>query len=165
MEQKSLSTSAQKVQDALAARGMSLQVVELPDSTRTAIEAAQAIGCTVGQIVKSLVFKGKRSGKPVLVIASGSNRVDERKIEALLGEPLGKADADFVRQQTGFVIGGVPPVGHSQPLLTYLDADLLGYSEIWAAAGTPHAVFRLTPQELCELTAGQVVELKAASSP
>ena len=165
MEQKSLSTSAQKVQDALAARGMSLQVVELPDSTRTAIEAAQAIGCTVGQIVKSLVFKGKRSGKPVLVIASGSNRVDERKIEALLGEPLGKADADFVRQQTGFVIGGVPPVGHSQPLLTYLDADLLGYSEIWAAAGTPHAVFRLTPQELCELAAGQVVELKAASSP
>jgi len=165
VEPKSLSTSAQKVQDALAARGMSLQVVELPDSTRTAIEAAQAIGCTVGQIVKSLVFKGKRSGKPVLVIASGSNRVDERKIEALLGEPLGKADADFVRQQTGFVIGGVPPVGHSQPLLTYLDADLLGYSEIWAAAGTPHAVFRLTPQELCELTAGQVVELKAASSP
>ena len=165
MDQKPLSASAQKVQDALAARGMSLQVVELPDSTRTAIEAAQAIGCTVGQIVKSLVFKGKRSGKPVLVIASGSNRVDERKIEALLGEPLGKADADFVRQQTGFVIGGVPPVGHSQPLLTYLDADLLGYSEIWAAAGTPHAVFRLTPQELCELTAGQVVELKAASSP
>ena len=161
MDQKPLSASAQKVQDALSARGMTLQVVELPGSTRTAQEAAQAIGCDVGQIVKSLVFKGKRSGKPVLVIASGSNRVDERKIEALIGEPLGKADADFVRQQTGFVIGGVPPVGHSQPLLTYVDADLLEYAEIWAAAGTPHAVFRLTPQELCELTGGEVLELKA----
>ena len=162
MTQKSLSASAQKVQDALAARGMSLQVMELPGSTRTASEAAQAIGCSVGQIVKSLVFKGRRSGKPVLVIASGSNRVDERKLEALIGEPLGKADADFVRQQTGFVIGGVPPVGHNQPLLTYLDADLLAYTEIWAAAGTPHAVFRLTPQKLCELTGGEVVEIKAA---
>lgn len=162
MDEKPLSASAQKVQDALAARGLSLQVVELPDSTRTASEAAQAIGCTVGQIVKSLVFKGKRSARPVLVIASGSNRVDERKIEALIGEPLGKADADFVRQQTGFVIGGVPPVGHNQPLLTYVDADLLEYAEIWAAAGTPHAVFRLTPQELCELTGGEVVDLKAA---
>lgn len=162
MDQKSLSASAQKVQDALAARGMSLQVMELPGSTRTAIEAAQAIGCSVGQIVKSLVFRAKHSGMPILVIASGSNRVDERKIEALIGEPLGRADADFVRQVTGFVIGGVPPVGHSQPLLTYVDADLLGYAEIWAAAGTPHAVFRLTPRELCELTEGEVVEIKAA---
>lgn len=164
MDQKSLSASAQKVQDVLATRGMSLQVVELPGSTRTASEAAQAIGCSVGQIVKSLVFKTRRSGKPILVIASGSNRVDERKIEALIGEPLGKADAEFVRQQTGFVIGGVPPVGHSQPLLTFLDADLLEYTEIWAAAGTPHAVFRLTPQELQDLTGGEVVDLKAAKS-
>jgi len=162
MDEKPLSASAQKVQDALSERGMSLQVVELPASTRTANEAAQAIGCSVGQIVKSLVFKAKRSGRPVLVIASGVNRVDERKIEALIGEPLGKADADFVRQQTGFVIGGVPPVGHSQPLLTYVDADLLTYSEIWAAAGTPHAVFRLTPQELQDLTGEEVVDLKAA---
>ena len=161
MDQKPLSASAQKVQDALSARGMTLQVIELPGSTRTAQEAAQAIGCGVGQIVKSLVFKGKRSAKPVLVIASGSNRVDERKIEALIGEPLGKADADFVRQQTGFVIGGVPPVGHSQPLQTYVDADLLQYTEIWAAAGTPHAVFHLTSQELCDLTGGEVLELKA----
>lgn len=160
MDQKPLSASAQKVQDALAARGMSLQVMELPGSTRTAVEAAEAIGCSVGQIVKSLVFKAKHSARPVLVIASGSNRVDERKLEALIGEPLGKADADFVRQQTGFVIGGVPPVGHSRPLLTYLDADLLEYTEVWAAAGTPHAVFRLTPQELCALSGGEVVELK-----
>jgi len=113
-----LSSSAQRVQDALARLGLTLQVVELPDSTRTAVEAAQAIGCQVGQIVKSLVFKGKRSERPVLVAASGSNRVDECKIEALISEPLGKADAEFVRQRTGFVIGGVPPVGHSEQLET-----------------------------------------------
>lgn len=165
MDQQPLSTSARKVQDALSARGMSLQVVELSASTRTANEAAQVIGCSVGQIVKSLVFKAKRSGRPVLVIASGSNRVDERKIEALIEEPLGKADSEFVRQQTGFVIGGVPPVGHSRPLLTFVDADLLAYSEIWAAAGTPHAVFRLTPQELCNLTDGEVIELKVTGNP
>lgn len=165
MDQQPLSASARKVQDALSARGMSLQVVELSASTRTANEAAQVIGCSVGQIVKSLVFKAKRSGRPVLVIASGSNRVDERKIEALIEEPLGKADAEFVRQQTGFVIGGVPPVGHSRPLLTFVDADLLAYSEIWAAAGTPHAVFRLTPQELCNLTDGEVIELKVTGNP
>ena len=155
-----LSSSAQRVQDALARLGLTLQVVELPDSTRTAVEAAQAIGCQVGQIVKSLVFKGKRSGRPVLVAASGPNRVDERKIEALISEPLGKADAEFVRQRTGFVIGGVPPVGHSEQLETFIDQDLLQYDEIWAAAGTPHAVFRLTPADLVRITGGRVVDVK-----
>jgi len=155
-----LSSSAQKVQDALSSLGLTLQVVELPDSTRTAVEAAQAIGCQVGQIVKSLVFKGKRSGRPVLVAASGSNRVDERKIEALISEPLGKADAEFVRQRTGFVIGGVPPVGHSEQLETFIDQDLMQYDEIWAAAGTPHAVFRLTPADLVRITGGRVVAAK-----
>jgi prolyl-tRNA editing enzyme YbaK/EbsC (Cys-tRNA(Pro) deacylase) len=155
-----LSPSAQKVQDALARMGVSLQVVELPGSTRTAIEAAQAIGCQVGQIVKSLIFKAKRSGRPVLVAASGPNRVDERKIEALIAEPLGKADAEFVRQRTGFVIGGVPPVGHSEQLETFIDRDLLQYDEIWAAAGTPHAVFRLSPTDLVKMTGGRVVDLK-----
>ena len=111
-----LSPSAQKVQAALQALGWQLQVVELPGSTRTAVEAAQSVGCQVGQIVKSLVFKGKRSGKPLLVVASGSNRVDERRLETLVGEPLGKADAEFVRERTGFAIGGVPPVGHAEPL-------------------------------------------------
>jgi prolyl-tRNA editing enzyme YbaK/EbsC (Cys-tRNA(Pro) deacylase) len=148
------------VQDALARLGLTLQVVELPDSTRTAVEAAQAIGCQVGQIVKSLVFKGKRSERPVLVAASGSNRVDECKIEALISEPLGKADAEFVRQRTGFVIGGVPPVGHSEQLETFIDQDLLQYDEIWAAAGTPHAVFRLTPADLVRITGGRVVDVK-----
>lgn len=155
-----LSGSARKVQEALNALGMSLQVVELPDSTRTAAEAAQAVGCQVGQIVKSLVFKAKRSERPILVIASGQNRVDERRIEALIGEPLGKADADFVRQQTGFVIGGVPPVGHLEKLVTFIDQDLLGFEELWAAAGTPHAVFRTRPEELVRMTGGRVAIIK-----
>ena len=155
-----LSSSAQKVQDALHAIGLTLQVVELPDSTRTAMEAAQAVGCQVGQIVKSLIFKGKRSERPILVIASGANRVDEKKIEALIGEPLGKADAEFVRQKTGFVIGGVPPVGHAQPLATFIDADLLQYERVWAAAGTPHAVFQLDPADLIRITGGEIIQVK-----
>jgi prolyl-tRNA editing enzyme YbaK/EbsC (Cys-tRNA(Pro) deacylase) len=155
-----LSSSAQKVQQALNGLGLRLQVVELPGSTRTALEAAQAVGCQVGQIVKSLVFKAKRSERPILVIVSGQNRVDEKRIEALIGEPLGKADADFVRQRTGFVIGGVPPVGHLEKLETYIDQDLLQFDELWAAAGTPHAVFRLKPAELLQMTGGQVADIK-----
>jgi prolyl-tRNA editing enzyme YbaK/EbsC (Cys-tRNA(Pro) deacylase) len=155
-----LSASAQKVQDALSALGLTLQVVELPGSTRTAAEAAQAVGCQVAQIVKSLVFKAKRSERPILVIASGVNRVDEKKIEALIGEPLGKADADFVRQRTGFAIGGVPPVGHAERLMTFIDADLLAYERVWAAAGTPHAVFELNPADLARITGGQVIDIK-----
>lgn len=154
-----MSPSAQKVQQALRSLGFELQVQELPDSTRTAVEAAQAVGCQVGQIVKSLIFKAKRSERPVLVVASGANRVNERQIEELIEEPLGRADADFVRQRTGFAIGGVPPVGHIEPLLTFIDQDLLQYSEIWAAAGTPNAVFRLSPAELVRMTGGQVVKI------
>jgi prolyl-tRNA editing enzyme YbaK/EbsC (Cys-tRNA(Pro) deacylase) len=107
-----------------------------------------------------LIFKAKHSERPVLVIASGANRVNERIIEALIGEPLGKADAEFVRRHTGFVIGGVPPVGHLERLPTYVDEDLLQYEVIWAAAGTPHAVFRLTPSDLLKMTGGEVVSLK-----
>jgi len=156
---QSLSSSAQKVQDALKSLGLTLQVVELPNSTRTAVEAAQAIGCQVGQIVKSIIFKGKRSERPILVIASGSNRVNEKTIEALIDEPLGKADADFVRQHTGFVIGGVPPLGHSEPLETFIDEDLFQYDEIWAAAGTPNAVFQLKPADLPRMTKGKVINI------
>ncbi len=155
-----LSASARRVQEALHSLGMNLQVVELPDSTRSAVEAAQAVGCQVGQIVKSLVFRGKRSQRPILAAVSGANRVDERRLEALIGEPLGKADADFVREQTGFAIGGVPPVGHIQKLETIIDEDLFQYQEIWAAAGTPHAVFRLTPDELAKMTGGTVAAIK-----
>lgn len=156
-----LSASAQKVQNALAARGLALTVVELPQSTRTAAEAAQAVGCAVGQIVKSLVFRAAESQRAVLVITSGANRVNEKAVAALLGEPLLKADADFVRAHTGFAIGGVPPVGHAEPLVTFVDEDLLAYPEIWAAAGTPNAVFRLTPPDLLMLTEGKVARVKA----
>ena len=160
MANPELSTSAHKVQVALEARGVASEVVELPASTRSAREAAQAIGCGVEQIVKSLVFRGGSTGKPVLVLASGTNRVNEARLAELLGEPAERADPDFVRQHTGFAIGGVPPLGHAEPLLTLIDEDLLGYEALWAAAGTPHAVFRLTPAELQTVTCGQVVRIK-----
>ncbi len=155
-----LSTSAMKVQAALTALGLECQVSELPGSTRTALEAAQAVGCTVGQIVKSLVFRGKGSGKPLLALVSGSNRVDEKKLAALAGEAVEKADADFTRQHTGFAIGGVPPVGHAEAIETYVDEDLLQYAEVWAAAGTPHAVFRIQPADLVRTSGGKVAEVK-----
>jgi prolyl-tRNA editing enzyme YbaK/EbsC (Cys-tRNA(Pro) deacylase) len=156
-----LSASAQKVRDALTTLGFGTrQVVELPDSTRTAVEAAAAIGCTVAQIAKSLVFKGRNSGDPILVIASGANRVNTRRIAELLGEAIDKPDADYVREKTGFVIGGVPPVGHSTPLITFVDEDLRQFDEIWAAAGTPRAVFKLTPDDLEKMTAGRVIDVK-----
>ena len=156
----SLSASAQRVQDALMKLGLTLQVVELPDSTRSAAEAAEAIGCSVGQIAKSLIFKTRSSQEPILVIASGPNRVDEKKIGDLVGERITKPDADFVRHHTGFSIGGVPPVGHQQPVSTFIDEDLLAYDEIWAAAGTPNAVFRLTGDNLVRATGGQVIRVK-----
>jgi prolyl-tRNA editing enzyme YbaK/EbsC (Cys-tRNA(Pro) deacylase) len=155
-----LSSSAQRVQDALNACGVELQVVEMPASTRTSAEAAAAVGCSVGQIAKSLIFRGKESDRPLLVIASGSNRVDEKKLAALFGEKIEKPDADFVRARTGFVIGGVPPVGHTEPLATLIDEDLFQYEEIWGAAGTPNAVFRLTPHQLLEITGSQVADVK-----
>lgn len=160
-----LKPSAQKVQDALRARGFCNQVVEFAASTRTSAEAAAAVGCTVEQIAKSLVFVGKNSGEALLVIASGGNRVDEKKVQALVGEKIARADADFVRTQTGFVIGGVPPLGHERPLRTLIDADLLAYTEIWAAAGHPNAVFRLTPDELVQMTGGVVADVKVAPAP
>jgi prolyl-tRNA editing enzyme YbaK/EbsC (Cys-tRNA(Pro) deacylase) len=161
-EQKShqLSSSAKKVQEALKVLGLELQVVELQETTRTSADAARAVGCEVGQIAKSLVFRGQRTQRPILVIASGSNRVNEKRVGELISEPLGKADADFVRQKTGFVIGGVPPVGHAEKLEVFIDEDLLRYSEIWAAAGTPNAVFRLTPSDLVRMTEGRVIGIK-----
>jgi prolyl-tRNA editing enzyme YbaK/EbsC (Cys-tRNA(Pro) deacylase) len=154
-----LSASAQKVQDTLVGLGLSTKVVELPASTRTAVEAAQAVGCDVGQIVKSLIFKGGKSGRPLLFLVSGANRVDLDKAAAVVGEALDKANADFVREHTGFAIGGVPPVGHAEALDTLIDVDLLKYAEIWAAAGTPNAVFCLSPADLERVTGGRVVEI------
>jgi len=156
---KDLSSSAQKVQDILKERGFSSLVVELPDSTRTAREAAQAVGCRVEQIVKSLVFKGRNSDKPLLVVASGSNRVNEQRLSELAGEPIEKADADFVRQRTGFAVGGVPPLGHTEQLEIFIDQHLLQYEQLWAAAGTSHAVFQLSPSELKVMTGGRVVSI------
>ncbi len=153
----SLSESAQKVQSVLNKLGLTCQVIELPNSTRTAQEAAQAVGCEVGQIVKSLVFRTQTSRKPVLVLVSGSNRVNETRLAQHLGEPVVKAEADFVREESGFAIGGVPPVGHRHPMQTFIDQDLLQYEQVWAAAGTPHAVFRLPPGELPRLTGGMVM--------
>jgi Cys-tRNA(Pro) deacylase len=154
-----LSASAQRFQEALRQRGFAHQVVELPASTRTAQEAAQAVGCQVEQIVKSLVFKGRQSQTPFLVLASGPNRVDERRLSELVGEPIEKADADFVRQHTGFAVGGVPPMGHRERVATFIDETLLQHTALWAAAGTPRAVFPLTPADLQAMTAGQVVAI------
>jgi prolyl-tRNA editing enzyme YbaK/EbsC (Cys-tRNA(Pro) deacylase) len=156
----SLGSSPQKVQDALKALGFANQVVELQSTTRTSAEAAQAVGCTVEQIAKSIVFQGKQTHKPILVIASGPNRVNEKRIEEFISEPLGKADANYVREHTGFVIGGVPPIGHLERLEIFIDEDLLKYDEIWAAAGSPNAVFKLAPSELVKMTGGRVVSIK-----
>ncbi len=155
-----LKASARRVQEALAAQGFAFEVREFPDSTRTSAEAAAAIGCSVAQIAKSLVFRGAQSGRAVLIIASGANRVDPAKAEALLGEAIKRADADFVREATGFAIGGVPPLGHGRPLVTLIDEALLAFEEIWAAAGTPNAVFRLSPKDLGDLTGGRIGDLK-----
>lgn len=131
-----------------------------PAGTRTAVDAANVIGVEVAQIVKSLVFR-RASGEPLLVVASGVNRVDERKLERLIGEPVGKADADFVRARTGYAIGGVPPAGHATRVQTVVDEDLLKLDELWAAAGTPRDVFSLTPDELVAMTGGAVADVAA----
>jgi prolyl-tRNA editing enzyme YbaK/EbsC (Cys-tRNA(Pro) deacylase) len=155
-----LSPTAQRVQDLLAAAGLSCTIIEFKESTRTSQEAADRAGCTLGQITKSLIFRGKTSGKPVLVLTSGANRVDEKRLGQYAGEPIGRADAEFVRSVTGFAIGGVPPLGHTQQIETYLDEDLLQYATIWAAGGTPNAIFELTPAQLQQITNGKVTGVK-----
>jgi prolyl-tRNA editing enzyme YbaK/EbsC (Cys-tRNA(Pro) deacylase) len=155
-----LSKSAEKVQVALNEFGFELNVIELTDSTRTAQEAANAIGCTVSQIAKSIIFKGKLSQKPILVVASGTNRINEKTVKEHVGEKLEKADAAFVLEHTGFVIGGIPPIGHKNSIITLIDEDLMQYDEIWAAAGTPNAVFKLTPHILVQIAKGAVICIK-----
>ena len=143
----------------MTAAGLKAEIKEFDASTRTAADAAAAIGCEVAQIAKSLVFRLNDSGRAILVIASGINRVDEKKLSALLGEQVGKADADFVRAETGFAIGGVAPVGHTGNVVVLIDRDLQRYSDIWAAAGAPNAVFRLSPADLQRVTNGRVADL------
>ncbi len=135
-------------------------MVEFNESTRTAQEAAQTIGCEVGQIAKTLIFKTKANSNPVCVIASGKNRVDEKKVARLLGQEIEKSDADFVVRHTGFAIGGVPPIGYHLEIKPLIDEDLLAYKELWAAAGTPHSVFRILPQDLLKITQGHIVDIR-----
>jgi len=154
--------SAMKVQSVLGDR---FRVVEFEESTRTSADAAAAIGCTVAQIAKSVIFRTAGGGRAVLVVASGVNRVDEKKVAALIGEKVKSADADFVRETTGFVIGGVPPVGHTTPPVTLLDQDLAKLGQIWAAGGTPNAVFSLTWDDLVLLTGGQPADVAREPTP
>ncbi|NMF87990.1 YbaK/EbsC family protein [Aromatoleum petrolei] len=132
--------------------GIDTRVVEFEQPTRTSAEAAAAIGCTVAEIAKSIVFRGKESGQAVVVVASGDNRVSEAKVAAQVGEALARADADFVRSATGYAIGGVAPLGHAQPVKLLLDDDLRRFATVWAAAGTPFSVFPLSPAQLQALT-------------
>lgn len=155
-----LSRSAKRVQDVLASLGTAFEVVELPSSTRTAAEAAVAIGCTVEQIAKSILFRTVKDKKPIMVIARGANRVNETRIADFVGEPIEKADAAYVREKTGFVIGGVPPIGHAEPIRTIIDEDLLKLGELWAAAGTPNSVFKLSATNLLEMTGGTLKSIK-----
>ena len=155
------SPSIARVQEALRAAGLSNEVRELPGSTRSSAEAAAALGCSVAQIAKSVVFRSG-SGRPVLVVASGANRVDERKVEALLGDRLLRADAGYVRERTGFAIGGVAPIAHATPPHVFLDEELFAFDRVYAAAGTPFAIFALTPAELEALTGGRRADLRKA---
>ncbi len=160
MLMEALKESAKIVQDLIFELGYTNKVIELPNSARTAKEAADALNCEVAQIAKSIIFKLESSNSPVLIVASGINRVNEKQIEKILNDKLGKADADFVREQTGFVIGGVAPIGHKNQVMTFIDEDLLQYKAVWAAAGHPKAIFQLTPNELIEMTKGKVVNIK-----
>lgn len=158
--EESLSKKASAIQEALAKFNLTCKVVELPDSTRTAKDAASSIGCEVAQIVKSLIFKTHSTNKPVLILASGSNQVNEQKIENALGERIVKADAEFVKNITGFSIGGIPPLGHKTKIgLIFLDQDLIALDEVWAAAGTPNAVFCIKSKDLVDVTKGKILSI------
>jgi len=156
--------SAERVQKALIELSFSGNVLEMSDSTRTAVEAADAAGCEVGQIVKSLVFRldpmDGGEPAPVLLLVSGSNRVHEKHVGRLLGGSLSRADADYVREVSGFAIGGVPPIGHKNQISTYIDEDLLQYPFVWAAAGTSFAIFQIDPCRLVEISKGNVICVK-----
>jgi prolyl-tRNA editing enzyme YbaK/EbsC (Cys-tRNA(Pro) deacylase) len=155
-----LSRSARRIQGLLSALGTDFEVIELPSTTRTAVDAATAIGCSVEQIAKSILFRTVKDKKPVMVIASGANRVNEAKIAELVGDSIEKADAAYVRERTGFAIGGVPPIGHAEPIYTIIDEDLLKLTELWAAAGTPNSVFKLSATSLLDITAGVLSSIK-----
>src|SRR3954468_22217143 len=157
-----LPRSARRVHDALVSLELPADIVRLADSTRTAPEAAAAVGCELGAIVKSLVFRGVGSGDPVLALVSGDNRGDEGLGAAAVGEDIERPDASWVRSVTGYSIGGIPPVGHPAPVRTVLDEDLLRFETVWAAAGNPHAVFPISPDVLASAAGASVTRLAAA---
>jgi prolyl-tRNA editing enzyme YbaK/EbsC (Cys-tRNA(Pro) deacylase) len=154
-----LPASAQRVQEALSRLGINSRVVELPVAARTSQQAADALGIEVGQIAKSLVFRASHSSRPVLVIAAGDRRVDEKRVAEALGEPIGRATPEFVREHTSFAIGGVAPLGHPQPLATFFDASLRRFDSVWAAGGTPHCVFPIAPAALLAACGGREIEI------
>ncbi len=154
-----LPDAAQRVAAAAQKLGLSIEIAIMPDTTRTAEDAAAACGCRVGQIVKSLVFTGAESGRDLLLLVSGDNRVDEAGVAAHLGEALERPRGAHVRKVTGFAIGGIPPFGHDAPLSTYIDEDLLKHDVVWAAAGTPNAVFSCAPHALRDATGAQVISV------
>jgi prolyl-tRNA editing enzyme YbaK/EbsC (Cys-tRNA(Pro) deacylase) len=152
-----LPSAAERVRQAAEALGLAIAIRVMPAATRTAEEAAAACGCAVGQIVKSLIFKGKESERAYLLLVSGTNRVNEKAVGGHLGEAIIRPDAEFVRATTGFAIGGVSPIGHNPPLVPFLDTDLLQYGTVWAAAGTPNAVFEVDPRALRDATGAVVM--------
>jgi prolyl-tRNA editing enzyme YbaK/EbsC (Cys-tRNA(Pro) deacylase) len=154
-----LKPAARRVLEAVSAAGLQIEIVTHAQSTRTAEEAAADCGCEVGQIVKSLVFQGKTSGAPILLLVSGANRVNEKGVAAAIGEPLKRPDAAYVREGTGYAIGGIPPLGHATALKTFIDRDLLQYETVWAAAGTPESVFCVAPRALATATGATVVSV------
>lgn len=159
---RALHPRAAQVQRALEQAGFGWRVFELEIPVRTAADAARAVGCEVGQIAKSLVFRGARSGDPVLVVASGAHRVDEARVAARVGEPLERATPDFVREVTGYAIGGIPPLGHARAMTALVDEALLRHARIWAAAGHPNALFELDPRDLARMTGGRVAAVALA---
>jgi prolyl-tRNA editing enzyme YbaK/EbsC (Cys-tRNA(Pro) deacylase) len=158
-EQRELPAAARRVARAAAELGLAIEVVEMPDQTRTAEEAARACGCHVAQIVKSLVFRGTETKRPYLLLVSGVNRVDAERAAAAVGEPLDRPDAAFVREVTGFAIGGIPPFGHASAMAVFVDPDLLVHDVVWAAAGTPRTVFSVAPRHLAEAVDATVAPL------
>jgi len=163
-EQEPLPRAARRVAQALRASGHAGEIRILSDSARSAAEAAAALGVAQEQIVKSMVFRGRTSDLPVLALVGGASRVDPALLAACVGEPVGRADADWVRQRTGFAIGGVPPIGHSEPLRTVADRSLVALALLWAAAGTPHAVFPLRGEELVALTGAQLADIASVQA-
>lgn len=154
-----LKEASQRFKVAAAGVGLAVVITEHAVSSRTAAEAAAACGCGVGAIVKSLVFRGAESGAPYLLLVSGSNRVDQKGVAQAIGEPLERPDAEFVRAVTGFAIGGIPPLGHASAIATFIDEDLLGYAQVWAAAGTPNSVFPVAPARLAEAARAKTIKV------